>query len=42
MSKNVKILCSRKSWHIGMKFFWLANSVKQGKISVKHCPTNKM
>ena len=42
MAKNGKMSCSIKSRHIVIKFFWVVNRLKRGKISVKHCPTEKM
>ena len=41
MAKNRKFSCSSKSRHIIIKFFWVVDREKQGKISVKHCPTKK-
>ena len=42
MAKNGKMSFSSKSRHIGIKLFWVYDRVKQGNISVKHFPTNKM
>ena len=42
MAKNGKFSCSSKSRHIGINLFWVYYRVEQGKISVKHCFTNKM
>ena len=42
MAKNRKMSCSRKSRHIIIKFFWVADRAKQGNISVKHFPIEKM
>ena len=42
MDKNGIFLCSSKSIHVGLKFFWVVGKVKQGKISLKHCLTDKM
>ena len=39
MAKNGKISWSGKSSHIGIKFFWVADRLKQGKNIVKHFPT---
>ena len=41
MANNRKFPFSRKSRHIGINFFWVDNRVKQVKISVKNCPTDK-
>jgi hypothetical protein len=42
MAKNGKLSCSSKSRHINIKFFWIADRVKQGKMTIKHCPTDIM
>ena len=42
MAKNIKTSCLSNSGHIGIKFLWVANRMKQGKISFKHFPTDKM
>ena len=39
MAKNGTMSCSSKSRHISIKHFWIADSLKQGHIDVKHCPT---
>ena len=41
MAKKGKISCSSKSSFTGITFFWVDDKVKQGKTSIKHCPTNK-
>ena len=42
LAKNRKMSCSRKSKHIGIQLFWADARVKQGKIRVNHCPTDKI
>ena len=39
MVKIRKMSCSSKYMRIGIKFFWVEGSGKQGNTSVKHCPT---
>lgn len=41
-AKNGRISCTSNSRHISIKHFWVTDRVKQGKIEVKHCPTEKM
>ena len=41
-AKNGRISCTSNSRHISIKYFWVTDRVKQGKIEVKHCPTEKM
>ena len=36
MAKNGKMSCSSKFRHIGIKFFWVADRVKQGKVIINH------
>ena len=42
MAKNGRISCSSKSRHINIKFFWITDRVKQGKITIEHCHTDNM
>jgi hypothetical protein len=42
MAKNGQLSCGSKSRHINIKFFWISDRVKKGKIMIKHCPTDKM
>ena len=42
MAKGGRLACSSKSKHIDVKFFWIHDRVKQGKIDVRHCPTDLM
>ena len=42
IAKNGTASCGSRSRHINIKFFWITDRVKQGKISVRHCPTDKM
>ena len=42
MAENGKISCSSKSRYIAIKFFWIANRVKQGILRVQHCPIDIM
>ena len=42
MARNGRISCSSNSRHIKIKFFWITDRVKQGKIKVRRCHTDKM
>ena len=42
MAKNGKLSCSSRSRHINIKFFWITDRVKKGRIQVKHCATDRM
>ena len=42
MAKNGKMSCTSRSRHISIKYFWVTDRVKQGKLVVEHCPTDKM
>jgi len=42
MAKNGRLSCGSNSRHINIKFFWITDRVQQGKITIKHCPTDKM
>ena len=42
MANNGQLSCGSKSRHINIKFFWITDRVKQGNITIKHCPTDKM
>mmetsp|Transcript_9758 Transcript_9758/g.13789 ORF Transcript_9758/g.13789 Transcript_9758/m.13789 type:complete len:101 (+) Transcript_9758:1862-2164(+) len=42
MAINGRLSCGSNSRHINIRFFWIADRFKQGKITVKHCPTDKM
>ena len=42
MAENGKMSCLSKSRHIAIKFFSITDKVKQGLLSVQHCPTDIM
>ena len=42
IAKNGKLSCSSRSRHISIKFFWIADRVKQSKMAIQHCPTDIM
>ena len=41
MAKNEKMSCSSNYRHTGIQFFWAEDRMKQEKISVKYCSTEK-
>jgi hypothetical protein len=42
MLVNGKASCTSNSKHVAIKYFWCTDRIKQGNISVRHCPTEKM
>ena len=42
MLVNGKASCTSNSKHVAIKYFWCADRIKKGNISVRHCPTEKM
>ena len=42
MAKNGRLSCGSRSRHINIKFFWVSDRVKQGRIHVQHCHTDNM
>ena len=42
MLVNGKASCTSNSKHVTIKYFWCTDRIKQGNISVCHCPTEKM
>ena len=42
MAKNGRLSCGSNSRHINIKFFWISNRVKQGKIKIVRCHTERM
>jgi len=42
MLVNGKVSCTSNSKHVAIKYFWCTDRIKKGKISVRHCPTDKM
>ena len=39
---NGKESCTSNSRHVAIKYFWCTDRIKNGNITVKHCPTEKM
>ena len=39
---NGKESCTSNSKHVAIKYFWCTDRIKNGNITVKHCPTEKM
>jgi hypothetical protein len=39
---NGKKSCTSNSKHVAIKYFWCTDRIKNGNITVKHCPTEKM
>ena len=37
-----KASCTSNSKHVAIKYFWCTDRIKNGNISVRHCPTEKM
>ena len=42
MSKNGKSSCTSNSKHISIKYFWVTDRIKNGNITIVHCPTKQM
>ena len=42
MLVNGKASCTSNSKHVAIKYFWCTDRIKNGNITVKHCPTEKM
>ena len=42
MLVNGKKSCTSNSKHVAIKYFWCTDRIKNGNITVKHCPTEKM
>ena len=42
MLVNGKASCTSNSKHVAIKYFWCSDRIKNGNISVRHCPTEKM
>ena len=42
MLVNGKASCTSNSKHVAIKYFWCTDRIKKGKMSVRHCPTEKM
>ena len=42
MLVNGKKSCTSNSKHVAIKYFWCTDHIKNGNITVKHCPTEKM
>jgi hypothetical protein len=42
MLLNGKASCTSNSKHVAIKYFWCTDRIKNGNISVRHCPTEKM
>ena len=42
MLLNGKESCTANSKHVAIKYFWSTDRIKQGKMKVKYCPTEKM
>jgi len=42
MLVNGKASCTSNSKHVAIKYFWCTHRIKNGNISVQHCPTEKM
>jgi hypothetical protein len=42
MLNNGKESCTSNSKHVAIKFFWCTDRIKNGNITVRHCPTEKM
>ena len=42
MLVNGKKSCTSNSKHVAIKYFWCTDRIKNGNITVKHCPTKKM
>ena len=42
MMLNGKRPCTSNSSHVAIKYFWSTDRIKNGNITVKHCPTEKM
>ena len=42
MMLNGKRSCTSNSRHVAIAYFWSTDRIKNGNITVKHCPTEKM
>ena len=42
MLLNGKKSCTSNSKHVAIKYFWCTDRIKNGNITVKYCPTEKM
>ena len=42
MLVNDKVSCTSNSKHVAIKYFWCTDRIKNGNISVRHCPTENM
>jgi len=42
MLVNGKASCTSNSKHVAIKYFWCTDRIRQGNISVRYCPTEKM
>ncbi len=42
MARNGRTSCTGRSRHIDIKYFWITDRVKQGKLNIKRCPTDRM
>ena len=42
MLVNGKKSCTSNSKHVSIKYFWCTDRIKNGSITIKHCPTEKM
>jgi len=42
MSKNGKSSCTSNSKHISIKYFWVTDRIKNGNITIVHCPAKQM
>ena len=40
--KNGRDSCTWNSKHIAIKYFWVTDRIRDGKIAVEHCPTDQM
>ena len=42
MARNGCASCTGRSRHIDIKYFWITDCIKQGKLDIKRCPTDRM
>ena len=42
MEVNGKLSSSKRTKHINIRYFFIQDRIKNGEITVKHCPTDQM
>ena len=42
MENNGRNFCTRNSWHIDIKYFWVKDRVDKKEVEIKYCPTTLM